>query len=286
MTLALLLLSACGRFTNGPDVYTGTIEATEVEVASTVAGRLLEVVPHEGDRVAVGDLIFTLDAAPYAAERDLRAAGVAYADAAIAAANAQVRAADAQVATLEREAARTGRMEDAGVGSNAQRSQLEGQLAVARAQASAARQVVAQATAGKAQAEAGLSAATQRFDEARATAAAAGVVLSRNREPGEVVAPGASVVTLGDLDHPHLRIYVPLEAVETLQVGAPAKVRIDAHDQPFPATIARIASEAEFTPRDILTPEERVKRVFAVDLALAPAPGLLPGVPAEAELGP
>lgn len=286
MTPLFLFLVACDGLRGGTAAYTGTIEATEIEVASTVAGRLMEVAPREGDRVSPGDAIFTLDAAPYAAERDLRAAAVTYADASIAAASAQVRAADAQVATLEREAARTGRMEDAGVGSNAQRSQLEGQLAVARAQASAARQVVAQAQAGKAQAEAALAAATQRFDETRATATVGGVVLTRNREPGEVVAPGASVVTIGDLDHPRLRIYVPLQVVETLQVGAAAEVRIDAHDEPFPATVAHISSEAEFTPRDILTPEERVKRVFAVDLALAPAPGLLPGVPAEAELNP
>ena len=52
----------------------------------------------------------------------------------------------------------------------------------------------------------------------------------------------------------------------------------------LPPVLEKVASEAEFTPRDILTPEERVKRVFAVDIALEAGPGLLPGVPAEAVL--
>lgn len=281
--LLWLLLVAC----DGRDEasYTGTIEVTEVQVASALPGRLVEVHFEEGDRVARGDVVFSLDAAAMEAEREAGAAAVASARAAVQAARAQVGAADAQVALLEREGARVRKMEEAGVGSSQQRSQLEGQLAVARAQAAAARDQVARVEAAEAQAAAALRAADERLAEGVVEAVVGGVVLSRNREPGEVVAPGASVLTLGDLDRPRLRIYVPLEVVGTLEIGTPVQVRIDAREEPFTGRVAKIAKEAEFTPRDILTPEERVKRVFAVDVALDPAPGLLPGVPAEASFG-
>ena len=286
IALLWLTLTGCGGLEGARPLYTGTIEVTEVEVASVMPGRLVEVRPHTGDRVNAGDLVFTLDAASLEVERDLRVAGVAMAEAAVSSARAQTRAAAAQVAWLDREAERTKQMEASGVGSPQQSSTLQGQLDVARAKAAAAREAIAQAEAAKGQAEAGLKVVEQRLADTQVHASQAGVVLSRNREPGEVVGPGASVITLGDLDHPRLRVYVPLKVMETLEIGSPVSVRIDANPEPFEGRVEKIASEAEFTPRDILTPEERVKRVFAVDVALPAAPGLLPGVPAEAEFTP
>lgn len=280
--LALPLLVACNG--NGDDgAYTGTIEITEIEVASSIPGRLTAIHFDEGDRVDEGALAFTLDRDPLDAERALRVAAVDMASASIDGAEARVRTARAQVTYLTRETDRLTRMEQAGVASAQQRSTLQGQLDVARTQVVAAKQAVAQATAGKAQAEAALAAVDQRISDTDVHAVVGGVVLSRNRELGEVVQPGMSVLTVGDLGHPVLRVYVPLMRVETLSVGAPAQVVVDARpDQPYAGKIERVSSEAEFTPRDILTPEERVKRVFAVDIALDAAPGLLPGVPAAA----
>lgn len=280
----LLLALGCGLGTH-PDAYTGTIEVTEIEVAAAVPGRLTAVFPEEGDLVAAGDPVFTLDSALFEAERDLRRSGVAQAEAGAEAAKAQLRAAQAQVAFARRELERVQGLERAGVGTAQQISTLTGQLDVARAQASAARKQIDRAAAAGDQASAGLRAADKQLAEAAVPAVVGGVVLSRNREPGEVVAPGMSVVTLGDLSHPRLRIYAPLLQVEALALGDTVDVRLDARpDETVPGRVARISPRAEFTPRDILTPEERVKRVFAVDIALEPGPGIHPGLPAEAYL--
>ena len=280
---ALPLLVACAGLNGNTDAYTGTIEVTEVEVASAIPGRLTAIHFDQGDRVEAGALAFAIDPEPLLAERALRVAAVDLAAASIGGAEAGVRTAQAQVAYLKREANRLERMETAGVASAQQRSTLQGQLSVARAQSNGAQRGVEQAMAARAQAEAALAVVDQRIGDTEVHAALSGVVLSRNRELGEVVQPGMSVLTLGDLDHPTLRVYVPLLVVETLEVGAPVQVVVDARpDQPHSGRIEKVASEAEFTPRDILTPEERVKRVFAVDIALDAAPGLLPGVPAEA----
>ncbi|MCB9690273.1 MAG: HlyD family efflux transporter periplasmic adaptor subunit [Alphaproteobacteria bacterium] len=282
MSLMSLLLAACGVVGGDPAGYTGTIEVTEVEVASTLGGRIAEVLPKEGDAVKVGDPLVRLDADMLQAELALRAAGVEQADAARQAGEAQVRAVSAQVALLERELQRANTMRRNGVGTDQQISQLTGQLDVARAQAAAAREQVHQAEAAVRQAQAALQAAETHLDDAVVHATVDGVVLSRNREPGEVVGPGMSVLTVGDLGHPRLRIYVALEDVERLEIGASLPVTLDSGTTS--GVVERIAKEAEFTPREILTPDERVKRVFAVDLALQPGPGVHPGMPADVVL--
>ena len=283
MILFAFSLLACSRFESRPEGYTGTVEVTEMEVSSSVAGRIAKVEFREGQSVNAGDLVFVLDVTTLEIQRDLAAAALETAKAYVESAKSQSKTAGAGVSTLDRETERLRKMEAEGVGSAQQHSSIQGQRDVARAQRASADALVNQALAAQGQAEAALRSAERALQEARVHAAISGVVLSRNREPGEVVGPGASVITLGDLAHPRLRVYVPLETVETLKVGGTAKVYIDAKpDEPFQGTIDRIASEAEFTPRDILTPEERVKRVFAVDIALQPAQGILPGIPAEA----
>jgi HlyD family secretion protein len=275
------LLLSCQADT-GDAVYTGTIEVTEIEVASTMGGRLVEVLPQEGEHLDAGAPVFRLDASLVVAENELRSAGIQQANAAREAAGAQVRAASASAGLLRRELARVRKLEAAGVGSAQQSSQLSGQLDVANAQVAAAQELVKQAEAAVQQAEAGLNIAAIHLSETTVSAAVQGVVLSRNREPGEIVAPGMSVITLGDLSHPRLRIYVPLARVEALSLGDAVEVRLEDHTTT--GTITRIGSQAEFTPREILTPDERVKRVFAVDIALTPGPGIHPGMPADARL--
>ncbi len=289
MTLPFLLhaLLACGGAAEGPPTYTGTIEVTEVDVAPLVPGRLLEVRVHEGDAVRAGDVVFMIDTQTTLVERDARVAQVEQARAAVATTQAQVRAAEAHVAVLERETTRTRALLASGAGTDQQVSQIEGQLDVARAQASAARQAVQQAEAAVAGAEAALRLVDEKVRESTVVAPVDGRVLSRNREPGEVLGAGTNVVTLGDLAHPRLRLYVPLATVESIAVGTPVEVRLDAEGiAPARGMVSWIASEAEFTPRDILTPEERVKQVFAVDVALEPGPGIHPGIPADATFQP
>ncbi|MBN1334568.1 MAG: HlyD family efflux transporter periplasmic adaptor subunit [Deltaproteobacteria bacterium] len=285
MNLLLLLatLLACSGRGGGPPVYTGTVEITEVDVAPLVPGRLVEVKAREGDTVRVGDTLFGIDTRTTLVEREARAAQVEQAQAAVETGRAQVRAAEAQMAVLDREAGRTRALLASGAGTDQQVSQIQGQFEVAKAQASAARQVVQQAEAAVAGAEAALSLVDEKIRESTVLAPVDGVVLSRNREPGEVLGAGTSVITLGDLAHPRLRLYVPLGTLESIAVGTLVEVRLDAEGLPTArGRVSWIAQEAEFTPRDILTPEERVKQVFAVDVALEPGPGIHPGIPADA----
>ncbi len=80
-------------------------------------------------------------------------------------------------------------------------------------------------------------------------------------------------------------MYVPAKEIGKLRLDLPAQIWVDAFpDEPFPATVRYIASRAEFTPKEVQTPDERVKLVYAVKLYLDANPDhrLVPGLPADA----
>ena len=112
-----------------------------------------------------------------------------------------------------------------------------------------------------------------------------GVVLTRLREPGEVVMPGGAVLEIVDLDHLYLKVYVPESKIGQLRLGLPVRIYTDAQpDQFYDATVSYISSRAEFTPKEVQTTDERVKLVYAVKLVIAKNPEhrLTPGIPADA----
>jgi HlyD family secretion protein len=112
-----------------------------------------------------------------------------------------------------------------------------------------------------------------------------GRVLTRTVERGERVEAGTPLFTLVDLDRLYVKIYVPEPSIGKVALGQEARVYVDAYPgRAFPARVSRVAQEAEFTPKNVETREERVKLVFAVEVQLRENPeGVLkPGMPADA----
>jgi HlyD family secretion protein len=111
-----------------------------------------------------------------------------------------------------------------------------------------------------------------------------GLVLERPVHVGEVALPGAPLMTLADLDNVTLTVYVPEDQLGKVQIGQSVSVTVDAYpDRTFVGTVAFIASQAEFTPKNVQTREERVNMVFAVKVKLPnPDHALKPGMPADA----
>ena len=135
------------------------------------------------------------------------------------------------------------------------------------------------------QAEAALAEAQSTLDDLTIIAPASGTIVSRFVDDGEVVAAGSPMFDLVNLDRLYLQVYVPETDIGRLRLGLAAKVYTDAFpDEPFDATVRYIASEAEFTPKEVQTKDERVKLVYAVRLYLDSNPDhrLTPGLPADA----
>jgi HlyD family secretion protein len=136
------------------------------------------------------------------------------------------------------------------------------------------------------QARSALAFAQSRQREMTLVAPTDGVVLRKNLEAGEMANPGVSVLTLVDPRDVWVRAYVPEEDVGRIKVGQAARVRVDAYpSRAFAGRITEIASEAEFTPRNVQTRKERVNLVFRIKIAVDNPDGVLkPGMPADADV--
>jgi HlyD family secretion protein len=113
-----------------------------------------------------------------------------------------------------------------------------------------------------------------------------GVVLLKAADAGEVLAPGTAVVTVGDIDHPWLRGYINETDLGRVKLGSKARVTTDSYPgKVYNGRVTFIASQAEFTPKQIQTQQERVKLVYRVKIEVEnPARELKSNMPADAEI--
>jgi HlyD family secretion protein len=117
----------------------------------------------------------------------------------------------------------------------------------------------------RSRAQAGISAA--QLEDTTAYTPIDGVVLVKSAEPGEVLAAGTTIVTIGDLEHPWLRAYVNETDLGRVKLGSKVKLTTDSFPgKVYMGQISFIASDAEFTPKQIQTKEERVKLVYRIKI--------------------
>lgn len=258
---AVTAVLAWQRLTRAPDtaflIASGRIEGRLTTLSARSAGRVAEIKADEGRNVERGETLVVL-ADPALRER-------------INSLVARVRRTEASLAQAERELARNQKLMTDGfiTMQMMERTRLEADVQ----------------SAALNEARASLAEQQRYLDEMTVRAPTAGTVLVRTIERGEWVQPGTPLYTLVDLSQLYLKIYVPEPDIGKIVHDQPARVHIDAFpDRFFPARVSKIASEAEFTPKNVETREERVKLVFAVELALDENPGgaLKPGMPADA----
>jgi HlyD family secretion protein len=157
--------------------------------------------------------------------------------------------------------------------------QIQKQIAQARTDIAVAQQDVANAKAQQAQIQANLN--YLAIDSPMS-----GNVITRSVEPGEVVAAGAPLLTLVNLDHLYLRGFIPAGEIGKVKIGQPAQVYLDTFpDRPLSATVTRVDPKASFTPENIYFKKDRVTQVFGVELTLKNPQGLAkPGMPADGRI--
>jgi len=112
-----------------------------------------------------------------------------------------------------------------------------------------------------------------------------GVVLVKVADPGEVIAAGMTVLTIGDIDHPWVRAYVNEPDRQKVRIGQPVRVTTDVSGKVYRGRIIFISSQAEFTPKQIQTQQERVKLVYRIKIEVEnPQRELKANMPVDAEI--
>jgi HlyD family secretion protein len=302
----------------------GHVEATEVQVAAEVGGRIVDLKVDEGKRLMQGDIIAVLDArdtelqiqrakadrAAASAQLRLVEAGSRIED--IRQGQAQVDAAQGDVTTIEAELKsaqldldRFETLLKANAGSVKQRDDAKARVDVAieRARAAtererAAREALARLQKGSrpeeidaararvAAADAQIAILEKSVRDASVVAPVAGVVTQKLVDAGEIVARGTPLVVITDLDHAWANLFVPEPVIPRVKLGQPATVRTDAGGQALSGTVTFISPKAEFTPRNVQTAEERSKLVYRIKVTVDNRAGILKsGMPVDADLG-
>jgi HlyD family secretion protein len=301
--------AACGRSEpRGLITASGHVEATQVRIAAKTPGTLAALRVDEGDRVAAGqalaevdtvDVRLALDAARAErlqadAELRLRLAGSRAED--IAEARAQVARAEADLDGAEKDLVRMQGLLAAGSGTEKSRDDARVRRDAASAALTAARERSRKTEAGSrpeeidaararvAAADARIAQLEQQVKDASLLSPVAGIVTEKVAEQGELLARGAAVLVVTDLADAWLTVYVAEPDLARIRLGQAAEVRTD-DGQTREGKVTFIASQAEFTPKNVQTRDERVKLVFKVKVGLPNQDGLFkPGMPAEARL--
>ena len=309
--LSFLALAGCGG-DGGEETATGTIEVVETDVAPMLPARLVAVRVEEGAAVRAGDTLAILRTSTVGGEVAGREAGVQAAEAALREmengarpqeeqqAAAELQAAEAEATRTARDVERYRRLLDVGGIARQQYAAAVAAARVADGRRDAAREGlrlvregprrerIDAARAQVAGARAALQSARQTQGDLTLVAPVDGVVMGRWAEPGEVLAAGEAVLTVGETRRPWTRIYVNQKALPRLRPGQEVAARLDGMpDRPFRGRIAAINDRAEFTPRVALTEAERADLLFGVRVELLDTTGTLkPGLPATVVLPP
>jgi HlyD family secretion protein len=262
----------------------GRIEGTEIRVAAEVGGRVIEDNLVEGATVEAGHVLVTLDGT----ELDLQKAK---AEAAIEAQRAEQRKLTAELETArhhlriaETDLARARQLEAVATASPRSREQAENAFQETKGSVAALEAAVSAAEAQIEASRSDVALIEERIGNTHVTAPASGTVMVKAVELGEVIQPGQVVAILTDLSNVELKVYVPEQDIGKVRLGAPARIAVDSFpERIFDARVASVDAQAQFTPRDIHMPSERVRTIFGVTLALDNPEGWLkPGMPADA----
>jgi len=288
----------------------GNLEVTDADLSFKVPGRVETRAVAEGERVKTGQVVARIESKEFREEVALRRAGVGVAQAVLAELEAgtrpeEIAQAEATLAWAEAEAerarleyARQKDLRDQKVATDREYEVAETTWKTAQAKVREANQrlallrkgpraeQIAQARARLEQARQALALAETQLQEATLCSPLSGLVLSQNIEPGEYVAPGTAVITVGDLEHPWLRAYINETDLGRVKVGQPVTVTTDTYPgKTYDGRVTFISAQAEFTPKNVQTRQERVKLVYRIKVALAnPQMELKPGMPADADI--
>lgn len=313
--LAALLLASCSRDGSGRPgelMLSGNLEVDDAQLGFKTPGRVIERKVTEGERIAAGQLVARLDDAEQQAQLALRRAELAAAEAQlaeleagsrpqeIAAAAATLRSAEADRDRMRLDFARQDELRKKQVISDRDFETAQAQLKVTEARVAEAgerlklvqegprAETIRQARARVEQARAAVELAMTQLENTRLLSPLAGVVLSHNIEPGEFVSAGTPVVTVAETSHLWVRAYLNEPDLGRVRHGQKVVVRTDSFPgRDFAGTVGFIASEAEFTPKTVQTPKERVKLVFRLKVEVPnPQDELKPGMPADVIIPP
>lgn len=291
-------------------IINGVMEATEVDLAFKIAGRIIQLPVGEGQSVSKGALIARLEVNDIMAQIEAAKAGVELAKAQLELVEAgyrpqelkqaltRINEAEIALGLAEREYERARRLRKAGSISERALDAKRTEYLMAKERLQRAREYYDLIKSGAREEE--IEAARARVEAAKKQLEVLkvklsysklmspidGIVLSKNAEIGEMVLPGSPVVTIGNIRKMWMKGYINEIYLGRVKLGQKAEIRSDSFPaKRYPGRVMYISSKAEFTPKNVQTREQRVKLVYMIKISVDnPSGELKIGMPVDAEL--
>lgn len=248
----------------------GRIEATEVDIAAKLPGRLSEVSVNEGDIVKSGQIVAKLDTDELDARLLQAQAQVQQARENKKYATAIVRQQQSELELARKNLARSKNLY---VNNNISLVQLQQHEVTVDSLIAAIAAAKAQVIASESAINAALAqqqAIQTNINDSLLKSPIEGHVLYKLLEPGEIIGSGGKVLTVLKTDDIFMTIFLSTADVGRVQIGAEARIKLDAFDLLIPAKVSFISPEAQFTPKQIETANEREKLMFRVKVTIDP----------------
>ncbi len=309
IAIFIALWNAYGDELLGDDglTATGTIEATTVKISSSLPGVIGEIYFNEGDNVSENDIVAEIIREDLAALLAQNEAALDKAELGLSQVTSNALIQQTGAAQSARDSAyqsyikaeadyiRYKTLYEQGAAAQSDMERFQTAYEISKENyANASAQLQALKSSGGASAQIG-SAQTD-IDKARAAVDSVrsqigdltlkspinGVLTSKNYEKGEFVTAGSGVVTIADLDDLWIRVYVTTEELPDVILGEKVRISVSGHEQEFEGIVTYISDQGEYTPKTVLTKNERANVVFAVKISTDSGGGVLkPGMPAD-----
>jgi HlyD family secretion protein len=265
----------------------GRVEATQVDISTKIPGRVIEIVPHEGDMVSPGEVVTRIDTSETLAQLHQAQASAELARQTLVTRQAEVASDEAQLNFANEELRRTTTLVNKGWSTHELLDQRNQQLKSADAALKAAMSQVDEARATVKTADARVEELQAVINDSTIKSPVEGRLQYRLVELGAVLPPGGKIATVINLNDVYTTVYLPSAQAGRLKVGNDpdaARLVIDAYpDYIFPASVSFVAPESQFTPKTVEVQSEREQLYFRVKLQKPP--GVLKGMEEQIKSG-
>jgi HlyD family secretion protein len=284
----LALLAACATLlascagSNGRTVYTGRMDADTVTLSAQGTGTIDSLAVREGDAVHKGQLLCILNTDRLEAQRRQQEAQLTGLAVSRSVAESQIRQARVQLDFTRETLAKTETLLKEGGATQQRRDELATQAKAGQDNLDALKSNVALIASQAEQIRATIALTDIQIRDAKIQSPIDGVVLNTYRLAGEFAGPGTPLLQVSDLSSLTVEIYVPLRDLPAVTIGQKATISADGEKKSFSGVVSWISSEAEFTPKTILTQETRTTLVYGVKIRVPNPDGSLKiGMPVD-----
>jgi len=282
LLLGIVLLNACTPEEN-PDAY-GNFEDDAVVVSAENAGKLINYQVEEGKQLNKGALVAIIDTTQFHLKKQVLLAGMKTIDSKAENVEAQRSVLEKQLDLLKINQKRIGKMYKDGAATKKQLDDINAQVSITKQKIDNIRVQRNAVLAEKQSLEAQISQTNDMISKCLVRNPVKGTVLVNFVKAGEFVAPGKPLYTIQDVNELTLKAYVSETQLSQIKLNQKVNIEVDAlkGTQTLTGTITWISSQAEFTPKQIQTKEERRNLVYAIKVKVANRDGILKiGMPAN-----